>query len=53
MGIYTDDMERAKNFYSDVFYWGFNTYGPEDFLQIKAGKSEHGDLRAPLKTPFF
>jgi predicted enzyme related to lactoylglutathione lyase len=32
--IHIDDIERAKNFYGQVFEWGFTSYGPPDFLQI-------------------
>lgn len=48
--IHIDDMERAKNFYDGVFDWGFNNYGPSDFLQIKADKSEDGELLGALQS---
>ena len=48
--IHIDDMNRAKNFYDKVFEWGFNSYGPEDFLQIKADKSEDGELIGALQS---
>jgi len=48
--IHIDDMERAKNFYDGVFDWGFNSYGPDDFLQIKADKSEDGELIGALQA---
>ncbi|GAB4242713.1 MAG: VOC family protein [Ekhidna sp.] len=38
--IYIDDMERAKNFYADLFDWSFNTYGADDFFQIKGSPEE-------------
>ncbi|MGB3468235.1 MAG: VOC family protein [Cyclobacteriaceae bacterium] len=38
--IYIDDMERAKNFYADLFDWSFNGYGADDFLQIKGSPEE-------------
>lgn len=38
--IYIDDMKRAKNFYAKLFGWEFNSYGPDDFLQIKNGNNK-------------
>jgi uncharacterized protein len=40
--IHIDDVDRAKDFYGGVFEWGFSSYGPTDFLQIKADQSENG-----------
>lgn len=48
--IYIDDLERARNFYDEVFDWGFNSYGQSDFLQIKADKSENGELIGALQA---
>lgn len=48
--IHIDDMERAKKFYDGVFEWGFNSYGQNDFLQIKADKSENGELIGALQS---
>jgi len=48
--IHIDDMERAKKFYDDVFDWGFASYGPPDFLQIKADKTENGELIGALQS---
>jgi uncharacterized protein len=48
--IHTDDIERAKGFYSTVFEWGFASYGPPDFLQIKADQSESGELIGALQS---
>lgn len=48
--IYIDDIERAKNFYDGVFNWGFNSYGPGDFLQIKADKTDDGELIGALQS---
>lgn len=48
--VYTDDIERAKHFYDKVFDWGFNSYGPTDFLQIKDDKSEDGELIGALQS---
>jgi uncharacterized protein len=48
--IHIDDMQRAKDFYETVFNWGFNAYGQGDFLQIKADKSENGELIGALQS---
>ena len=48
--VYTDDIERAKKFYDQVFDWGFNSYGQSDFLQIKDEKSENGELIGALQS---
>ncbi|MFT3822532.1 MAG: hypothetical protein QM731_01380 [Chitinophagaceae bacterium] len=48
--IYIDDIERAKNFYGQVFEWGFNSYGPSDFMQIKADNTENGELLGALQS---
>jgi len=43
--IHIDNLERAKN-----FNWGFTSYGPPDFLQIKADTSENGELIGALQA---
>ncbi len=48
--VHIDDMDRAKNFYEGVFEWGFASYGPSDFLQIKADKTENGELIGALQS---
>lgn len=48
--IHIDDIERAKNFYEGVFEWGFVSYGPSDFLQIKADTTENGELIGALQS---
>jgi uncharacterized protein len=48
--IYTDDIHRAKHFYEQVFNWGFSSYGPSDFLQIKANQTEYGELIGALQS---
>ncbi len=48
--IHIDDIERAKNFYEGVFDWGFTSYGQSDFLQIKADKTENGELIGALQS---
>lgn len=48
--IHIDDIDRAKSFYDEVFDWGFQSYGPPDFLQIKADKTESGELIGALQS---
>lgn len=48
--IHIDDIERAKNFYGNVFDWGFNSYGPPDFLQIKTNNTDSGELIGALQS---
>jgi predicted enzyme related to lactoylglutathione lyase len=48
--IHIDDMERAKDFYVQVFDWGFASYGPPDFLQIRDDKTEGGELIGALQA---
>ena len=48
--IHTDNPERARSFYEGVFDWGFNSYGPPDFLQIRADKTENGELIGALQA---
>ena len=51
--IHIDDIDRAKSFYDGVFDWAFNSYGQADFLQIKADKSETGELIGALQSRKF
>lgn len=48
--IHIDNMQRARNFYDGVFDWDFNSYGQDDFLQIKADKSENGELIGAMQS---
>jgi uncharacterized protein len=48
--IYIDDIDRAKSFYREVFQWGFQSYGPGDFLQIKSDDSDSGELIGALQS---
>lgn len=48
--IHIDNIERAKSFYDGVFDWGFNSYGQDDFLQIKSDKSENGELIGAMQS---
>jgi predicted enzyme related to lactoylglutathione lyase len=51
--IHIDDVDRAKDFYGEVFEWGFSSYGPTDFLQIKADQSENGELIGALQARHY
>ena len=48
--VHIDDINRAKKFYDGVFDWGFNSYGQDDFLQIKSSKSEDGELIGAMQS---
>lgn len=48
--IYIDDAQRAKSFYQGVFEWGFQSYGQEDFLQIKLSDSQDAPLIGALQS---
>ena len=48
--IHIEKIERAKSFNDGVFDWGFNSYGQNDFLQIKADKTENGELIGALQS---
>lgn len=48
--LYTDDLERAKRFYAQVFNWGYNEYGPSEFVQIKDSDDEEGELIGALQS---
>lgn len=42
--IYIDDMDRAKQFYSDLFHWEFDNHGSDEFLQIKESYREDAQI---------
>lgn len=48
--IYIDDMKRAKEFYSDLFGWDYNSYGADDFLQIKDSSETEASLIGALQS---
>lgn len=48
--IYTEDSNRAKEFYGNVFDWGFQSFGQPDFLQIKDDNSGDGELIGALQS---
>ena len=48
--IYIDDIDRAKAFYSNLFGWDYNSYGQDDFLQIKDSSDDDGKLIGALQS---
>ncbi len=51
IGIYIDDMERAKQFYAKLFGWKFKSYGPDDFFQIESDSELVGALQSRKFSP--
>ena len=47
--IHADDVERAKSFYSNVFSWRFEEWGPPDFYLISTGNEEFPGIRGALQ----
>lgn len=45
--IHADDCQRAKRFYTDVFGWRFEPWGPPNFWRIftSPGAAVHGALQ--------
>ncbi len=58
--IHVDDLQRAQDFYSQVFDWEFQSYGPSDFKQIVTADKDQELLGAlqsrrysPLDEPII
>lgn len=51
--IQADDVERARNFYTEVFGWKFNKAEslPVEYWRIETSTSRGGLLKRPAKTP--
>lgn len=47
--INADDTARARGFYSGVFGWSFNAWGPPGFWMIDCGAREPGTPMASLQ----
>ena len=47
--INADDLERARKFYTSVFGWKFEAWGPPGFYMIEAGDTLRVPLRASLQ----
>jgi predicted enzyme related to lactoylglutathione lyase len=47
--INADDLERARGFYTNVFGWKFEAWGPPGFYMIEAADTLEVPLRASLQ----
>ncbi len=47
--INADDMERARQFYGNVFGWRFDAWGPPGFFMINTGDSQASAPMASLQ----
>ncbi len=47
--IHSDDVERTRQFYTEVFDWKFNPYGPPNFYQIRTGNDDNPGIRGALQ----
>lgn len=47
--INADDVERAKSFYSHVFGWTFQAWGPPKFYMIQTGARQNPGLLGSLQ----
>jgi predicted enzyme related to lactoylglutathione lyase len=47
--INADDLERARRFYSNVFGWEFQAWGPPGFYMIETGDSLRVAMRSSLQ----
>ncbi len=46
--VQADDVQRAKAFYSAVFGWRFEAWGPPGFYRIETGTSEAPGIEGAL-----
>jgi uncharacterized protein len=46
--IHADDVDRARRFYSAVFGWRFQSWGPPGFFQVFTGTDEHPGIEGAL-----
>ena len=47
--VQADDVERAKAFYTKVFGWEFETWGPPEFYLIRTGTESNPGIRGALQ----
>ena len=47
--IHADDLERAQRFYSTVFGWRFEAWGPPDFFNISTGDATDPGIAGALE----
>ncbi len=46
--IHADDVDRARAFYSAVFGWRFETWGPPNFYRIQTGTADDPGIEGAL-----
>lgn len=47
--INADDLQRARHFYSNVFGWRFEPWGPPGFFMVSTGAPQAGGPMASLQ----
>ena len=47
--IHADDLARAQKFYSAVFGWRFEAWGPPDFFRIHTGDAANPGIAGALE----
>ena len=47
--IHADDLERAREFYQQVFGWRFEDWGPPDFYRVHTGTAEDPGIAGALQ----
>jgi len=47
--IFADDLERAREFYEQVFGWRFTEWGPPDFYLVATGNNDAPGIRGALQ----
>lgn len=47
--VQADDLDRARSFYSAVFGWRFEAWGPPDFFRIFTGTPEDPGIAGALE----
>ncbi len=50
--INAEDVDRAVSFYSHVFGWKFDSWGPPGFFMTEAGGGIHGSVQKRQDQPF-
>ncbi len=47
--VHADDLDRARQFYEEVFGWRFEAWGPPDFFRIHTGTPEDPGIAGALE----
>ncbi len=47
--VHADDLDRARQFYGEVFGWRFEAWGPPDFFRIHTGTPEYPGIEGALE----